>query len=286
MKKTQPKTETPPAAAAVSVPQPAPEVPDWANNTPYETLYTIEMWQQEIVETVDMSRAEYVALKQHLAAMRGIAPAGPGAPDVLRQAELQSVFDDLEIINLKILGYRRRILAGATIEDGPLTTEWEDQEPGDESPRDESWFKFSAYGLEICSAEYSQALKARAVAEPGTAPQPKLDPMKIPRGPLSPEQEQEAGAALLSRLQGQMANMSTCELQSLAWYVDIEDADCGCDTPAEDFITTLVLHHTVRPLTPDDATRKLEEFRENFDGMVRAARAFTARYPEAVNPAA
>src|ERR1039458_4034023 len=159
MKKTQPKTETPPAAAAVSVPQPAPEVPDWANNTPYETLYTIEMWQQEIVETVDMSRAEYVALKNDLAAMRGIAPAGPGAPDVLRQAELQSVFDDLEIINLKILGYRRRILAGATIEDGPLTTEWEDQEPGDESPRDESWFKFSAYGLEICSAEYSQALK-------------------------------------------------------------------------------------------------------------------------------
>src|ERR1022692_1574764 len=90
MKKTQPKTETPPAAAAVSVPQPAPEVPDWANDTPYETLYTIEMWQQEIVETVDMTRAEYIALKQHLAAMRGIAPAGPGAPDVLRQAELQS----------------------------------------------------------------------------------------------------------------------------------------------------------------------------------------------------
>ena len=197
MKKTQPKqtAATQPAAA-----------PEGVNDTPPDHRYSVDMYENgdHSTDGVELSRAEYIALKQYVAGLRGIVPA---------------------------------------------TT------------------------------------PAEPPAESITAPQPKLDPMKIPRGPLSPEQEQEAGAALLSRLQGQMANMSTCELQSLAWYVDIEDADCGCDTPAEDFITTLVLHHTVRPLTPDDATRKLEEFRENFDGMVRAARAFTARYPEAVKTA-
>ena len=278
MKKTQPKPETPPAAA-----------PDWVNETPAEAVYSLEMWDSDstAVEDIYLTRAEYVALKQHLAAMRGIAPAGPGAPDVLRQAELQSVFDDLEIINLKILGYRRRILAGATIEDGPLTTEWEDQEPGDESPRDESWFKFSAYGLEICSAEYSQALKARAVAEPGTAPQPKLDPMsfKLYNHP-SPEEKREVRQALLARLQQQFASMTTMDIQSVARYADIVDAETGCNTPAEEFITGLVDQHYSDGLTPEDVSQDMEQFRENFDSMVRDAKRIVARYPEAFNPAA
>jgi hypothetical protein len=36
-------------------------------------------------------------------------------PDVLRQSDLQSVFDDLKVIELRILDYRRRILAGADL---------------------------------------------------------------------------------------------------------------------------------------------------------------------------
>src|ERR1017187_7972237 len=155
MKKTQPKPETPPAAAAVSVPQPAPEVPDWANNTPYETLYTIEMWQQEIVETVDMTRAEYIALKQHLAAMRGIAPAPP--PE-----------------------------------------------------------------------------------EPAAA---------------------------------------TGNVDLAADFAEIEEANHGSDTPAENFITHLVMVSHFRPLTPDEAADCLETFRDDFDCMVEATRTFVARYP-------
>ena len=133
----------------------------------------------------------------------------------------------------------------------------------------------------LTRAEYI-ALKQHLATMRGITPTP---PMQVPMHAIPPEQEREVHGALLSRLQGQMANMSRGGLQSLAWYADIEDADDGCNAPAEDFITTLVLHHSVRALTPDDATRKLEEFRENFDGMVRAARAFTARYPEAVKAA-
>jgi hypothetical protein len=127
---------------------------------------------------------------------------------------------------------------------------------------------------------------AEPVTTRAAAPQPKLDPMKIPKGPLSPEQEREIRDALLARLYGKMGSMSACRLRSLAWYSDIEDADNGCDAPAEEFITKLVLHHSIRPLTPDDASRRLEEFRENFDSMVNATRTFSAMYPKAVNPTA
>ena len=126
---------------------------------------------------------------------------------------------------------------------------------------------------------------AEPATEPTTAPQTKLDPMDVRLSNLSPEQEQEVHAALLSRLQQQLAGMEICRIQSIAWYADMEEADRGCDTPAQDFLTTLVLHDHVRPLTPDAAARLLEEFRENFDSMVEGARIFTARYPEAVKSA-
>jgi hypothetical protein len=78
MKKTQPKTETTPAAT-----------PDWVTETPEHeaTEYNLMMqdaqqhWEQE----VQVTRAEYIELKQHLATMRGIVPAAlateSSAPD-------------------------------------------------------------------------------------------------------------------------------------------------------------------------------------------------------------
>ena len=182
MKKTQPKTtkqtksnaaellecgrqmirETP-AAAPVQPTQP-PAVPDWVTKTPRDFDYDLMLYDEYDGERqhIALTRAEYIAVKGHLAGMRGLVPvpavAGPDdEPDVIWQTELQSVFDDLEIINLKMLGYRRRILAGATIEPGPLTTEWEGEEPGPESPRDDGWMNFNAYGLNICAAETSYA---------------------------------------------------------------------------------------------------------------------------------
>src|ERR1039458_3438264 len=89
---------------------------------------------------------------------------------------------------------------------------------------------------------------AEPATEPTTAPQTKLDPMDVRLSNLSPEQEQEVHAALLSRLQQQLAGMEICRIQSIAWYADMEEADRGCDTPAQDFLTTLVLHDHVRPL--------------------------------------
>ena len=103
---------------------------------------------------------------------------------------------------------------------------------------------------------------------------------------LSPEQELEVRAALLARLQQQLAGMETCDIRSLVRYADIADANHGCDTPAEEFITRLVLRHHVRALTPEDAADYLEEFRRDFDFMVEGVRAFSARYPEAVKSAA
>ena len=75
-------------------------------------------------------------------------------------------------------------------------------------------------------------------------------------------------------------------IQSIAWYADIEEAGRECETPTEDFIMGLVISNHVRSLTPDAANRDLEEFRENFDSMAKAARIFSAHYPEAVKSAA
>lgn len=75
------------------------------------------------------------------------------------------------------------------------------------------------------------------------------------------------------------------DVDLIAWFADIEEADRGSDTPAENFVRSLVMTHHIRGLTPDDAARDLEEFRENFDCMAKAARIFSAKYPEAVKAA-
>src|ERR1035441_10243266 len=116
------------------------------------------------------------------------------------------------------------------------------------------------------AAQTAQALGSLDVknttqpAAPAVAPQAKPDPMQVERRPLSPEQERDARKALLSRLRGQLADMSRCELQSLAWYADIQENDRGGDTPAEHFIGNLVMIHYLHGLTPDNADRCLEEF--------------------------
>ncbi len=79
-------------------------------------------------------------------------------PDVLRQADLQSVFDDLKAIDLKLLGYRRRILAGAVVEPGSLTAEFDIAGSGLLAPEDDHlWGEFSAYDLRVCAAGHPLA---------------------------------------------------------------------------------------------------------------------------------
>jgi hypothetical protein len=78
-------------------------------------------------------------------------------PDVIKQADLQSVFDDLKAIETKILGFRRRILAGAKIEPGALsgyfTPGGSRKHLGTEEEERCIWDDFTAYGLCICPAE-------------------------------------------------------------------------------------------------------------------------------------
>jgi len=55
-----------PSSAKTTVP-----APEWATQTP-EILYTIEAFLGETIEQVDLTREEYIALKRHLAKMRGL----------------------------------------------------------------------------------------------------------------------------------------------------------------------------------------------------------------------
>ena len=172
--KTPKQNETTPAAA-----------PGWVNKTPPDHCYSLDMYENSdhSIDSVEMTRAEYIALKQHLAGLRGIIIPTAAVP----AAE-------------------------------PIATQGEEQQ-----------------------------LRAR----------------------------------LMERLTG----MSVYGLKSMASYADIEEANDGSDTPAEEFIAKLVLSHSVRPLTPEDTARYLEEFREYFDCMVESARNFSAHYPEAVKAA-
>jgi hypothetical protein len=124
-----------------------------------------------------------------------------------------------------------------------------------------------AEGVDRFNLAYGQPAQAHAVAVPGAVP--------------ITTQAQE----LRARLMEQLAGMSACKLESITQYADIREAHNGCDTPAEEFIALLVLHHAARPITPDDVGRRLEEFRENFDSMVEGARNFSAKYPKAASAA-
>jgi hypothetical protein len=50
-----------------------PELPDWATKTPADHLYSLSMFENSdaSIEEVHVSRDEYIALKAHLAALRG-----------------------------------------------------------------------------------------------------------------------------------------------------------------------------------------------------------------------
>jgi hypothetical protein len=46
-------------------------VPDWARNTP-DVEYWMEAWLEQSLQEVPLTREEYIALKRHLAKMRGL----------------------------------------------------------------------------------------------------------------------------------------------------------------------------------------------------------------------
>ena len=52
----------------------AADVPEWVTETPEETEFRLEVWDPgTALQIVELSRVEYVALKAHLAKLRGIS---------------------------------------------------------------------------------------------------------------------------------------------------------------------------------------------------------------------
>jgi hypothetical protein len=93
----------PPVLHATEVPEPVTssqnrpeiEIPDWVENTPDDTVYELIMWNPEgdSAQQLEMSREEYIALKAHLAAMRGYKIGDfrariPGLPREMRDNEI------------------------------------------------------------------------------------------------------------------------------------------------------------------------------------------------------
>lgn len=56
----------------------ATKLPDWVNHTPNDHSYSLLMIENDEagIQTVDLSRAEFIALKSHVASMRGYMPEG------------------------------------------------------------------------------------------------------------------------------------------------------------------------------------------------------------------
>ncbi len=76
----------------------------------------------------------------------------PWQAPMIRQAELQSVFDDLKAIEQKLLSYRRRLLGGAEIEPGALTGQM-DEDFRAEAECSGEWGEFAGYDLTIRPAK-------------------------------------------------------------------------------------------------------------------------------------
>jgi hypothetical protein len=102
---------------------------------------------------------------------------------------------------------------------------------------------------------------------------------------LQPGEEKTLREQLLARAVKSLTKMSALRLQKFAEFVDLCEKDRGCDTPAEEFILSLVSTHYACGLTPDDVAEDLEDFRASFDYMAESAKMFKERYPTAFKSA-
>jgi hypothetical protein len=67
------RNEPAPAPRPEAEPQQQPDIPKWVTETPADHLYELEMFESSdrVIETIELTRDEYIELKEHLAAMRG-----------------------------------------------------------------------------------------------------------------------------------------------------------------------------------------------------------------------
>ena len=133
-----------------------------------------------------------------------------------------------------------------------------------------------------------------AVARPSIQPMPTLvqaqsepDLLRAEIYNFNAEQQANARARLLAMILEPLPEMCTLQLQHVARFVDIAKNDRGSITPAEDFFTSLAVHHYRNGLTPELAIGEIESpdgFRINFDEALDVMNRFSATYPEVLNP--
>jgi hypothetical protein len=73
--------------------------------------------------------------------------------------------------------------------------------------------------------------------------------------------------------------VSSEDCPGLSTFVEISENSRGSITPAETFIWNLVVQYHHHGLTPDDAAKELEEFRETFEESIELAKRTIDRYP-------
>ena len=88
----------------------------------------------------------------------GAAPTGR----TIHQAELAAIFEDLRNISLRVLEFRRRMLAGAIVEPGRFSAEFE---PGGQlRPVDSEkpgWSEIDLYGLYVEDTKITRPRESR-----------------------------------------------------------------------------------------------------------------------------
>lgn len=62
--------------------------------------------------------------------------------------------------------------------------------------------------------------------------------------------------------------------------LDCLDRARGCNTPAEEFVSSILSSYVHGPLTPGDAENDLTEFRDNYNSMVAETKNFLAANPQ------
>lgn len=90
------------------------EKPDWVEETPYETSYNLIMMGEDggHLQDIELTRTEFIALKGHLAELRGLQEKHGSARETAVREELCNLI-------VSFLGVDTRKDAGAALERAP-----------------------------------------------------------------------------------------------------------------------------------------------------------------------
>src|SRR5687768_7914909 len=101
-----------------------PVVPEWAETTPADHSYSLDMYENgdHSVQTIEITREEFIEVKQYIARMRGFLPAEevndqPTHPPI-SQTELAGLFELGEARDAWAISIRNRLAVGVPVEPG------------------------------------------------------------------------------------------------------------------------------------------------------------------------